>query len=628
MSSRNELSTVSPAGTSAFDFTEVFCLSPQSSPQCKSSPRPSWGDRDLPQSIANLRDAINARSRTAATDASGPRSPDTPNIVARLMGLDDLPGEEKSASKHINRGGASIKQEMLQDGLQSFPSPSLALAEKRAEQWNAGRTDSTELCIPSFPDRNASMQAEYHSMSKSIKMIQVDNKAKSATTTTTPRQSRAYGMNSLENLKIPRPAQSRKTGNLAAVNLKQSEQGLPSSSESQDGHHDEIEQRLMQLGLQSSEQERETLKQVLEAMELKGLLKSPHVIRSSEVIKPDHTPPCSSITTSEVDRHAIFNVNRSTGILPRDPLMAKPTMCRGPIMSHNKRKTKSAPIAAKRPFKPVGKSLGLPFSAANQRVSNERAKPRSFSGVKLVSSSQKLQTESKSKDVSVKELANANLTRARTSHVAPASSRVAEQAKTENRRTSSKTKDDLRHTVEGCTRANPFEGSEKSKANISSQRFQDKSVKPKGRMKHRLIIVDKNDNSIPAKTLNDNDAGAFTRGVQHRSEKYECTSGRCRSHLSPQKAIPGDALGAETPPRAINRVRGLRKGECDFDKDVEQFSPVSVLEKQLSDNEACDSPVSEEGCHRKGLCSSSSSDLPTLSLRIIQFLCGISLQML
>lgn len=294
----------------------------------RASPRSSSFEQNtfvIPNTAGRISDGIEAPSISVPPSTIHRRSP---NVVARLMGLDDPPKTISPAAPPVAKQSSSTEAKLLRQLLQYKPPPPLPGDRPPPTQLPSIRNPAEELhSVASHGNTEGKLRAGLEGMLKRLETLslnqqrhhvapdsrppspvdrgtgpnQFDTASQAAkigqrNDMMAPSDRNICGQNESDPLRAaklqiaksliqkaetkwpsPPPTPTKQINHgIPVVVLKQSEGSFQSTSPS-NGFHDEIERRLRQLGLQSSEQERKTLKQILEAMHLKGLLRHPEI---------------------------------------------------------------------------------------------------------------------------------------------------------------------------------------------------------------------------------------------------------------------------------------------------------------------------------------------------------------
>ncbi|KAH7280128.1 hypothetical protein KP509_37G053200 [Ceratopteris richardii] len=610
---RNELLPMSPARASAFDFKEVIRWSERSSfPE--SFARRSWDDRDLPRSIADLRNAINVRSR-ASTMASPPPSPRPPGVVARLMGLDNFPQEQSTLLKCIERKPSS-EAKLLQQLLQCSPSPSCSpsppnAAVKMQHQDNDVKCDmrSPFQSSPNSPDSDALRRPdslrrpEFQSMLKRAELLGNDlNTSDIKTSMTFSKHPKPHKISAMAE---PHPLQSvplkrsRHRNHLPVVILKQSEENR-SSSRSNSPYQDEIEKRLRQLGLQSSEQERKTLKQILEAMQQKGLLKPPSCSRFPDGAENQQAHSTRSPLSSKGNHSSVIpNVDKTAHIRSPDPQSLKNSMRQNSSMTCNKKQEGSASIVIMRP---VGKLPSrIPAPTNGQLVESGRTMIPASTRLKKANVPRS-KSGNRPETAPAKKSANGSRGRPRSlsnSSSSPSSMHTSVQGC----KLSLKTRQSKGNKVKGSSQTVPIEQNWKKELDLSLQQSQMETSLQDGQNKFQAIgNIGKDKCPSEDAIYRDNLRDSDKKEMEHIPTQSACLLESLSVNMSSETSFMGSRMDVTTPPRELNGDSSFGDNHNYYAKEVDQCSPVSVLDVHLSDNDVSDSQVSDEEDHRKGLC--------------------------
>ncbi|KAI5056503.1 hypothetical protein GOP47_0028321 [Adiantum capillus-veneris] len=590
---RNELPPTSPARASAFDFKEAIRWSQRASSQAETAARRSWDDRDLPRSIAELRDAINARSR-AISAASPPPSPRPPSVVARLMGLDNLPQEQQAPLVSTIERKPSGEAKLLQQLLQCSPSPAHPplppSSAVRAQHRRAGVKTVVEhpAIMPASPNTDGSSRSELQSMLKHIETMSqhgVSNTSSNAKPLgTLSRYSKPY-----ENVE-PRSIQSlpvKKSNHqnyLPVVILKQSEEIRSPSSRASHGYHDEIERRLRQLGLQSSEQERKTLKQILEAMQHKGLLKPPDATRSTNGTRRKHALSSRSPINSSGYASPAHTSSDGAVMWPSPPVTRLAHL--NVSMARNAKRAESASIVIMRP---LAKSMSRATANLETRpLVNERAHAASSSRVgKITPRKRKNAVKIESSTVKESGSSRSRLRSSSTSQLEPASLHTPVQT----RKHSLKSREGQVHVAKASSRSAASSEQAQKSNDLSTlrQRNRESAALSSDRAKPSSVIEKEMESFTPDEVIYGNISDICVSDYMQNTS--ECHSdGSLGDPLSQETAME-DIMGIATPPREFKMDGNFGDLQGCFVKEVEQCSPVSVLDiAHLSNNELVESP--------------------------------------
>ncbi|MCO5581232.1 hypothetical protein L7F22_035110 [Adiantum nelumboides] len=595
----NELPPTSPARASAFDFKEVMRWSQRASSQVETSARRSWDDRDLPRSIAELRDAINARSR-AVSAASPPPSPRPPSVVARLMGLDNLPHEQAPLVNTIERKPSS-EAKLLQQLLQCTPSPAhLPLPPSpvgKSQHRGANVKDVVEYPAMPSASRGSSTRSELQSMLKRIETMSQRGSSNTSFNTkplgTLSRYSKSYYENveppSIQSLPVKK---SNHQNYLPVVVLKQSEEIRSPSPRTSHGYHDEIEKRLRQLGLQSSEQERKTLKQILEAMQHKGLLKPPDETRSINGTRRQHAhSPGSPLVSSGHIPPPHPSSDSVESLWCSTPLTKRPVHSNVNTPQNAKRDGSTSIVI----MKPLANSASrvTANTETSQNSNNERASASAHRAEKITL--RKRKNAVKIENSTVKDSGSRSRSRhSSTSQLGP----VCLHTPVQTRKHSLKLRQGQVHVAKGSSRSASVEQAGRSNSDLSTSRRRNRELAALPNNCPKPISISKNEirSRIPDEAIygDISDVSVSDHDMQKISDL--CSSDGSLGDPSPQETAVEDDMAIATPPREFKLDGSFGDIDACFVKDVEQCSPVSVLDtSHLSNSDAVESSDEFEG---------------------------------